>query len=88
MSNESIPQANNSSVNVKKETVDIDILITSRNNDKKSCKLLEKGVDLSHVLGAEPVEPVRMNIYQNDTYRRDLSWLQIEMSQGFDRGSK
>ena len=23
----------------------------------------------------EPVEPVQMNIYQSNTYRRDLSWL-------------
>ena len=23
----------------------------------------------------EPVEPVQMNIYQNNTYRKDLSWL-------------
>ena len=26
------------------------------------------------------VEPVRMNIYQNSTYRKDLSWLNFEMS--------
>ena len=23
----------------------------------------------------EPVQPVQMNIYQSDTYRKDLSWL-------------
>ena len=23
----------------------------------------------------EPVEPVPMNIYQSDTYRKDFSWL-------------
>ena len=26
----------------------------------------------------EPVEPVQMNIYQSNTYRRDLSWLNFD----------
>ena len=26
----------------------------------------------------EPVEPVQMNIYQNNTYRKDLSWLHFK----------
>ena len=38
----------------RKETVDIGILVTTRNG--------------------EPVEPVRMNICQSNTYRKDLSW--------------
>ena len=27
--------------------------------------------------GVEPVEPVQMNFYQSDTYRKDLSWLHL-----------
>ena len=26
----------------------------------------------------EPVEPVQMNIYQSNTYRKDLSWLHLD----------
>ena len=26
----------------------------------------------------EPVEPVQMNIYQSNTYRKDLSWLNFD----------
>ena len=26
----------------------------------------------------EPVEPVQMNIYQSNTYRKDLSWLHFD----------
>ena len=44
----------------RKETVDIDILVTSRNGDRKK--------------EVEPVEPVLKNIYQSNTYRKDLSW--------------
>ena len=43
----------------RKETVDIDILVTSRNGQKKE---------------VEPVEPVLKNIYQSNTYRKDLRW--------------
>ena len=46
---------------MRKETVDIDILVTSGNGDKE----------------LEPVEPVQMNIYESNTYRKDLSWLHL-----------
>ena len=26
----------------------------------------------------EPVEPVQMNMYQSNTYRKDLSWLHLD----------
>ena len=28
--------------------------------------------------GVEPVEPVQMNIYQSNTYKKDLSWLHFD----------
>ena len=43
---------------MRKETVDIGILVPSRNG--------------------EPVEPVPMNIYQGNTYRKDLYWLYFD----------
>ena len=26
----------------------------------------------------QPVEPVQMNMYQSNTYRKDLSWLNVD----------
>ena len=46
----------------KKEIVDIDILVTSRNGHKSCNQIMEPG------------EPVLMNIYQSNTYRKDLGW--------------
>ena len=43
---------------MRKETVDIGILVPSRNG--------------------EPVEPVPKNIYQSNTYRKNLSWLYFD----------
>ena len=39
---------------------------------------------------AEPIWPVQKNIYQSDTYRKDLSWLDFYdgLIQAFTRGSK
>ena len=62
------------SICATKEIVGIDILVTSRNSDKnhaiyqnnKQISLKKKEV--------EPVEPVQKNIYQSNTYRKDLSW--------------
>ena len=47
---------------MEKETVDIDILVTSRNGDSLEKK--EVGT----------VEQVLKNIYQSNTYRKYLSW--------------
>ena len=30
----------------------------------------------------EPAEPVQMNIYQSNTYRKDLSWPHFEVEPG------
>ena len=45
---------------------------------EKSCNLSEKRVDLFENKEVEPVEPVQMNIYQINTYRKDLSWLHFD----------
>ena len=45
---------------------------------EKSCNLSEYWVDLLEKKELEPVEPVQMNIYQSDTYRKDLSWLHFD----------
>ena len=55
---------------VRKETVDIDILITSRNGHSKimqSIRIMSSSLKKKEV---EPVEPVLKNIYQSNTYRR------------------
>ena len=45
---------------------------------EKSCNLSEKRADLFENKEVEPVEPVQMNIYQINTYRKDLSWLHFD----------
>ena len=52
---------------VRKETVDIDILVTSRNGDRKVIQSIR--------IMIRPAWTVQMNIYQSNTYRKDLSWL-------------
>ena len=63
----------------RKKTVDIDIIVTSRNGDRKNHAIYQNNqwtlLDKKEV---EPVEPVLMNIYQSKTYRKDLSWLHFE----------
>ena len=66
---QSIPESSCS----RKETVDIDILVTSRNDDRKimqSIRFEKKEM--------EPIEPVQMNIYESNVYRKDLSWLHLD----------
>ena len=52
----------------RKETVDIDILVTSTNGHKKIMQSITIMSRASSVL-----EPVLKNIYQSNTYRKDLS---------------
>ena len=63
----------------RNETVDIDIIVTSRNGDRKNHAIYQNNqwtlLDKKEV---EPVEPVQMNIYQSKTYRKDLSWLHFQ----------
>ena len=59
----------------RKETVDIDILVTYRNGDRKimqSIRITRRSLSRKKKVG--PVEPVLKNIYQSNTYRKDLSW--------------
>ena len=58
----------------RKETVDIDILVTSRNGDTKimqSIRIRSRPLEKKEM---EPFEPVLKNTYQSSTYRKDLSW--------------
>ena len=50
----------------RKETVDIDTLVTSRNGDRKIMQFIR--------IISRQVEPLLMNIYQSNTYRKDLRW--------------
>ena len=60
---------------VRKETVDIDILVTSRNGDRKIMQSIRITSNTSlEKKEVEPVEPVLKNIYQSNTYRKVLSW--------------
>ena len=53
----------------KKETVDIDILSTSRNGDRKNMQSI-RIMSRPKYKGVEPVQPVQMNICQSDTYKK------------------
>ena len=52
----------------RKETVDIDILVTSTNDDRK---IMQSIRITSRQKEVEPVEPVLKNIYRSNTYRKD-----------------
>ena len=59
---------------VRKETVDIDMLVTSRNGDRKIMQFMKiTSRPPLRKKEVESVEPVLKNIYQSNTYRKDLS---------------
>ena len=59
----------------RKKTVDIDILVTSRNGDRKNHAIHQNNERASQEKkDVEPLEPVLKNIYQSNTYRKDISW--------------
>ena len=60
----------------RKETVDIDILATSRNGDRKIMQSIR--ITSLEEREVEPVKPVLKNIYQSNTYRKDLNWLHFD----------
>ena len=63
---------------MRKGTVDIDILVTFRNGDRKNHAIYENNEWTSHEKKeVEPIEPVLKNIYQSNIYRKDLSILRI-----------
>ena len=58
----------------RKETVDIDILVTSRNGDRKIMQSIRITSRLaSRKKKWNQFEPVLKYIYQSNTYRKDLS---------------
>ena len=60
----------------RKETVDIDILVTSSDGERKIMQSIRITTrPPSEIKEVEPVEPVQMNIYQSNPYRKDLSWI-------------
>ena len=64
---------------MRKETVEIDVLVTSRNEDRKimqSIKITSKPP--SRKKEVEPVELVLKNIYQKNAYTKYLSWPHFE----------
>ena len=60
----------------RKETVDIDILVTSRNRDRKTMQ----SIRIMSRPQMEPVEPVLKNIYQSKTYRKRLKLATLRRS--------
>ena len=57
---------------VRKETVDIDILVTSRNDGRKIMQSIR--VTSRPLSRKRKWNQLSQNIYQSNTYRRDLSW--------------
>ena len=57
----------------KKETVDIYILVKSRNGVKKIMQFIGIKSRSTSRKRNEPVEPLLKDIYQSNTYRKDLS---------------
>ena len=73
----------------RKETVNIDILVTSRYGDRKiiqSIGIMSRPP--SKKKEVEPVETVLKNIYQRNTYTRLKTGQILTMSQGFMRSNK
>ena len=63
------------SSSARKETVDIDILVTSRNGDRKVIQSIR-------IMSRPPSRKRKWNqmsqFYQSNTYRKDLSWLHFD----------
>ena len=56
----------------------IDILVTLNIKEwwQKNCAVYQKNEYTSlENKEVEPIQPVQMNIYQSNTYKKDLSWL-------------
>ena len=63
----------------RKKTIDIDILVTSRNCNRifmPSIRITSRAP--SRIRKKNPVETVQMNIYQSNTYRKESSWLRFD----------
>ena len=65
----------------RKETVDIDILVTSQLGEwwQKNYAIYQKNEETSlENTEMEPVDPAQMNIYQSNNFKKDLSWLHFD----------
>ena len=62
----------------RKETVDIDIFLRSRNRVKNHAIYQKNKQNSRENKEVEPAEPVQKNIYQSNTYRKDLNWLHFK----------
>ena len=56
----------------------MDILVTPRNGDRKNAIYQKKEQTSLENKDAEPLEPVQMNIYQSNTYSKDLRFLHLK----------
>ena len=63
----------------RKENVDIDILVTSRNGDRKITQSIRiTSGPPSRIRKWKQLSKVQIIIYQSNTYRKDLSWLHFD----------
>ena len=73
----------------RKETIDTEIHVISKNGDRKNYVIYKNNEQTSlERKGMEPVDTDQMIFYQSNTYRKDLSQLQIGNEPRFKRGSK
>ena len=63
---------------VRKETVDIDILVTSKNGDRNIIQAIRITSRPPSRKGSGTIERVLKNIYQSNTYRKDFSWPHVD----------
>ena len=59
---------------LRKETVDIHVLTTSRSDDRK----IIQSIRITTISPSWISQPVQINICQSNTYRKDLSWLHFD----------
>ena len=57
----------------RKKSVDIDILVTSRDCNRKIMQSTRRASRSTSKKEVEPGEPVAKNVYLSNTYRNDLS---------------
>ena len=58
----------------RKETVDIDILVTPRNGNRIQFSIIQS----IRITSRPPSRKRKWNIYQSNTYKKDLSWLHFD----------
>ena len=64
---------------MRKQTVGIDILVTSRKGDRKIMQSIRiTSRPPMRKKEVEQAEPVQFNFCKSNTYRKDLSWLHFD----------